>query len=130
MGVSFYVSSLRKGRFRRALIKSLPGNISSLSIDLNGLIHKVLQQVYAYGDFKNEQAAKKVLETSAIVLEDQFHIVFGNELFKLITTINPNDVIVLAVDGVAPFAKITQQRQRRYRAGKEYTRHTTFNTAN
>ena len=40
-------------------------------------------------------------------------------LYELLKTIQPKEYLVMAVDGVAPMAKITQQRKRRFKAAKE-----------
>mgnify|MGYP003350347668 CR=1 FL=1 len=42
-----------------------------------------------------------------------------NYIEEIITLVNPKELVYLAIDGVAPFAKIKHQRIRRYRSIKE-----------
>jgi 5'-3' exonuclease len=51
-------------------------------------------------------------------LEHEYMTEIILKISEIINTINPSDTVVMAVDGVAPMAKITQQRKRRYEAAK------------
>lgn len=89
------------------------GRVASLSIDLNGVIHQAAQQVFSYGGFDNKSLrdmnANKDLN---IMYNDVYHKVV-DEIKRLYNFFKP-EVLVIAVDGVAPLAKISQQRSRRY----------------
>ena len=116
MGVTRYYAWLKRSNFKGVLRKGVPALVSSFSIDLNGLIHKSAQFIYAYGEF--EDAKKQALNriTDPKHLEAQFHLYLANQLQVLLTQVQPKEVLCIAVDGVAPNAKIQQQRQRRFKS--------------
>ena len=64
MGIPRFVYWLRNRNFKGVLRKGVPPIASSLSIDLNGLIHKSAQYVYAYGDYEDakRQAINKTMD--------------------------------------------------------------------
>ena len=119
MGVPKFFLWIKNKEYRGVLIKYLPRNVSSFSLDLNSILHTIAQQVYSYGSGFDEQRSKLVAQTDPLLLEAEYHQVLASKLTELIRQVNPQDVLVLAVDGVAPQAKIAQQRQRRYRASFE-----------
>ncbi len=117
MGVpKFYNVWLKNQDFKGALRRGAPGLVSSLSIDMNGVFHQVAQQVYAYGDGANPTRVALVKRTSASQLEAELFNGIAVKLLELIEAIKPIDTLALAVDGVAPQAKIAQQRSRRFRS--------------
>jgi 5'-3' exonuclease len=109
----------------KIMYKSLPNAaVKTLSIDLNGLIHKAAQKTYAYGAasydknalaIQQERQAKiKNLNLNREILEQDFLSQITTDLSNLYATLNPNRMI-LCVDGVAPIGKMKQQRLRRYK---------------
>ena len=119
MGIAKFYSWLKRKGYRGALQRYVPQNVSSFSFDLNGLIHRVAQEVYAYGEGENPARKKLIEKMDPRLLEAEFHLAFGTHLSNIITAVQPRDILILAVDGVAPQAKIAQQRQRRFRAALE-----------
>ena len=121
MGVGGFYYWLKNKRWRSVLIRSVPRNVSSFSLDMNGIIHNVAQTVYAYGKMTEEKIAraKLVARTDPKLLEAEFHNTLGTKLLEVIAQVRPQEILVLAVDGVAPQAKISQQRQRRFKAAME-----------
>lgn len=116
MGVPKFYSWLReKNRQYRGIIqRSVPSIVSSLSLDMNGLLHQVAQLVFSYGSSYDE-ARMKVLETSTEdELYQDFFATLSTAIVDMITQVAPKDTLILAVDGVAPLAKINQQRTRRF----------------
>jgi 5'-3' exonuclease len=116
---------------RKISIKSVPPNVGCLFLDMNSIFHAVSQLVYVYGkgdpddkDMKKKEnmeqrkiqfERKKLLDSkSDAELEREMMQELVKTIMDIIQKINPSDYAVLAVDGVAPMAKITQQRKRRY----------------
>ena len=90
-----------------------------LYFDTNALIHPCAQFIFNYGTKKryNDPNAKKSIEERLEMLMDKV----CETLSDLIDNFSPSKSVMIAVDGVAPFAKQTQQRQRRYLAAKVRT---------
>ena len=77
-----------------------------LYFDLNGLIHPSCTRA---------RAASPVNAT-AEDLEDAMFREIRKQIEYIVTKVNPSTRIVLSVDGVAPMAKLSQQRTRRYKS--------------
>lgn len=99
----------------------LPKKVSSLSFDLNGIIHRARQIVYGLTEdtlpgyretlktMKPREILKKVFNTVCLILSETTLMVA------------PSDTVVITIDGVTNMAKIKQQRGRRYNsASSEY----------
>ena len=95
---------------------------SSLSIDMNGLIHEARGMVF--GEVKTDKQPKlskdqqaKLKDELNALPEDELHGMIFRQTTDLIQTLvdiyDPRDGLILAVDGVAPGPKISQQRSRR-----------------
>lgn len=97
-------------------MRSVPRLVSSLSIDMNGLIHKAAQKTYAYGDYFDLGKRKTLAKLNPEMLEYELLNNIGAMLLETLAAVNPTDLLVMAVDGVAPVAKMDQQRKRRFRA--------------
>jgi 5'-3' exonuclease len=91
MGIPYYFYYLTK-KYHNIIVRELPKRINIYAIDFNGIIHP--------------EAAKETNENQLIInLWNKINNY--NDLYK------PNKLII-CIDGVAPFAKIIQQRKRRY----------------
>lgn len=83
-------------------------NIDILFLDLNCLIHP-----------QSQKALKKYLNwKDKDFIEEKMLDEMETYLDHLIFTVSPKKMVYLAVDGVAPCAKITQQRMRRFKGIK------------
>lgn len=110
------------------LQNGVPPLVSSLLLDMNGIIHDMASIVYSYGDNYNEPRAKLVAAANPVHLEVELFNAIGTKILQILTQVQPRDTIVLAVDGVAPYGKINQQRQRRFRAAAERTKTSVFDS--
>jgi 5'-3' exoribonuclease 1 len=84
---------------------SLLPEFDALYLDMNGIVHNCT----------HSDSADDAL--NSLSLEAQLHGIF-TYLDRIIThIIKPQRVVYIAIDGVAPRAKLNQQRSRRFRAG-------------
>lgn len=121
--------------FMKVIVSALTNNVSGLFgllMDLNGFIHKCSGMVYGYGKdlFGNELTSdikaliRQRLKTSSgrDLLKAEFLNALGPALEEvIIKQLRPSDVLIIAIDGRPPFAKVVQQRSRRNDSG--FTRH-------
>lgn len=118
MGIpKFYGQWLEKD-VKQAIYNEMPPFVSSLAFDLNGVFHDARKQV-----MQDETADIRVLEAIASInplqLEWEIHNAISDIILKMVNVVNPQDCLVLAVDGVAPGAKMQQQRSRREKASRD-----------
>jgi 5'-3' exonuclease len=120
MGIISFRSWLDNYYSKDVKSKNFPENIACLFIDMNSLIHGVTQRFYAYGDNMTDEEKNKQLKylktKTVLQLENECIIEICKEIFNTVLLIKPKEYIVLAVDGVAPMAKIAQQRKRRFKS--------------
>lgn len=83
--------------------KDMQPPVDNLYLDMNGIIHQC--------SHSNDDAGMSGLTEKEMI---QAMFVYLERLFN---AIQPRKYFVLAVDGVAPRAKMNQQRQRRFRSG-------------
>lgn len=113
MGIPRFISQWVR-RQPGALTRAYPAARASLSIDANGILHACAQAVYGYGSGESPERMAYVARTPADVLEREYFVAVTMKLREVLIQVHPTEVLVLAVDGVAPSAKIKQQRQRRF----------------
>lgn len=119
MGIPFLYSWLKNKRYKGVLRRNVPNYVSSFSLDANGIIHAMAQLVYAYGEGKNPARAKIVAKSDPRSIEAEFHLAISTKFQEILAQVRPQEIFVIAVDGVAPQAKISQQRQRRFRSAMD-----------
>ena len=150
MGIPSYFSQLRRRYGKHLdtwLVSALPDDTpcAQLYVDLNGILHiaahKVIQRFEDEFLAQREPGANSLAAVEAemeanreALLRDQLHPRLFQEVVeaiqRLLDTAQPTHLCYLAIDGVAPRAKMVQQRQRRYRAVEDkaqehalYTKH-------
>jgi 5'-3' exoribonuclease 2 len=105
MGIPGLFKYIRnKYRNDRRLLEK-PQDVDYLHIDGNGLIHP------ACADVKS----KTKINTPIDILEQNMINKVIENIEEVITKINPNILTYLAIDGVAPAAKMVHQRNRRFK---------------
>ena len=104
MGIPYYFSYLIKNH--GAIISKLSelDNIHNLFIDSNSLIYDSLN----FNEFLNSAQFESYIIKNVIT-----------KLEEIINTIKPLENIYIAFDGVPPFAKINQQKNRRYKSAHQ-----------
>ena len=103
-----------KDRFPKTITTKLPENAVSLAIDMNGVFHQVAAKVYGYDESYTPQEKMVIQTKPKKVLDSEFFRGVVTKIYDLVKLVRPREYLILAVDGVAPLAKIQQQRQRRY----------------
>jgi len=102
MGIPYYFSYLiQKHRQCVSKLETL-GLIHNLFIDSNSIIYDSLN--LNFKEYLNKNQYEDAIIKSVLV-----------KLEEIIATIKPQDNIYIAFDGVPPFAKINQQKNRRYK---------------
>ena len=111
MGIPYYFYSLTQ-KYQTILSNTKPTGLDMYCIDFNGIIHNVAQDVirrYKEKDAANaaDAAATKERIESEIISGVWERIQYYVENYKA-------DKYLICADGVAPLAKMFQQRKRRY----------------
>jgi len=101
MGIPSYFSWLVRHFERKVIKMTAPFNtVHHFYLDLNCAIHPVVKS-------HPEYSLEKMCDQVVIYLD------------YLINYVRPTDLVYVAIDGVAPVAKMKQQRMRRYKSVKE-----------
>lgn len=112
--------------------------IANLYFDMNCMIHPCVRNVTSnypalVKEYNTLENSNKFQNDSTLItnFESKVYKEIDDYLDKLIATVLPTQLIYLAIDGVAPRAKMEQQRVRRYRTVKQkkleeviYNKHT------
>ena len=133
MGIPKFFGKFILGKYKEVVANNtLPSNegkyIETVEFDLGGLLHHSAEITYSYGDGYNRNRSKELnnlmsTPNGIISVVEEFCRRVTDEIEKLVRAfideVNPKykriGNLVIAMDGVAPFAKIIQQRTRRYR---------------
>ena len=114
MGVGGLKSFLMNDKFfKTAFVKKTPEKVSSLFIDANGIFYKALARVYKLGESEAER--KKLLKVSKTKLTQDHIAEIINILENFIKDYQPEDNLIVAVDGVVNAAKMSQQKTKTFR---------------
>lgn len=104
MGIPSYFSNIVKRH--KSIIKRLAGlpDIHNLYMDTNGLIYDAVRVVGTNRGMSNDEYETLIIDTVCKKIDEYL------ALFR------PKNKIMIAFDGVAPVAKLNQQRERRYKS--------------
>jgi len=104
MGIPSYFSNIVKRH--KAIIKKLSGipHIHNMYLDTNGLIYDAVRVVGSNRGISNDEYERCVIETVC------------NKIDEYMRLFRPSGRVLIAFDGVAPVAKLNQQRERRYKS--------------
>jgi len=112
MGVPGFFQWLLKNNTHNNIILNQLENINCLYFDANCLFHpKCFDILKLYSNITDIEKLEKLMIKRIL-----------NYIEYIINYVKPSDLVYIAVDGVAPIAKINQQRKRRYKSviDKEY----------
>ena len=103
MGIPSYFSYIVKNH-NNILIKlnKLNKNIDNLYLDSNSIIYDSMRLLEFNGN--------------NLKYENQLIQIICNKIKEYITLVQPSNRVIIAFDGVAPLAKLDQQRIRRYKS--------------
>jgi len=125
MGIQRFYRWLKNHKVNGLFTHFLPKEIDILCVDFNGVLHRAAQEAYAYGDFDNPAKRREIasnFDKNPITAVDKYNKNFLDimilSLEQMIMKIDPKKYIYIAIDGIAPEAKMYQQRERRYRSAK------------
>jgi uncharacterized membrane protein YgcG len=104
MGIPSYFSNIVKRH--KSIIKRLAGlpQIHNLYMDTNGLIYDAVRVVGSNRGMSNDDYETLIINTVC------------NKIDEYLAMFRPSDKLMIAFDGVAPVAKLNQQRERRYKS--------------
>lgn len=103
MGIPFYFRHLLQ-RNRDAVLHKFPG-CSRLYLDFNCVVHQCAATVASAApssSLSGDQLQARVIDACI------------QQVVKLVSVAKPSDLVYIAVDGVCPYSKMIQQRNRRY----------------
>jgi 5'-3' exonuclease len=105
-----------------------PKNVDNAEIDLNGAFHTVAGNVLNYGEERKRLEKKKAFDeierrdqqVKSLTLpqiEEKIFTGIGTYIEQVVALLKPSKRLILAVDGLAPIAKLNHQRARRLKSG-------------
>lgn len=109
MGVPYYFYVIAQ-QHTGILLKECPSDIRRFYLDYNGGVHPVCHRMLAR---MATASAPTPSPTPAVAFETQLCEESWTYMLSLVREIQPTEVFIM-LDGVAPIAKIQQQRKRRY----------------
>lgn len=123
--VKFFSWFSNQQKFKTSLVGNVPPHVDIFAIDLNAIIHPKAQEFFGYGPNSSNKVIQKI--DGQFIIADKNYNELKQQVFQgvfddivgLTKTVNPTTTLILAIDGVAPDAKINQQRNRRYKSAKD-----------
>ena len=103
--------------FKNVIFHQRPDDVDVFAIDVNSLIHNNAQKQMKLA----QERLVGMTITQGTIYQMRYEIFRGvfQDIIGLSRTIRSKTTLIVAVDGVAPQAKILQQRSRRYKSATE-----------
>lgn len=115
MGIPHLYKNWIRADHPNSLVNRIGFNNEGICFDMNGLLHKIAEETYAYGKtYGTVENIKKMAAMTEAELDAEYFTNLKNKIISILRTIQPKQYVIFCVDGVAPKAKINQQRMRRY----------------
>ena len=118
MGIPGFYKNWLKQKVPNSIGREIPDFVSSLAFDLNGVFHQARKTVYGEEN-KDPRFQQALTETDPNALELEMQSTIIAIISNMIQLVKPRDCLILTVDGVAPGAKMQQQRGRREKSARE-----------
>jgi 5'-3' exoribonuclease 1 len=134
MGIPFFFSWWRRnfGNVTQTLPKNstVPVDIDTLLLDLNGQIHTAAQRIYRYGDYARPPRFLGPLPKICVTRRDNIRLFKDvcNQIEDARRMVRPQKRIIICIDGPAPASKLAQQRKRRFKSARERSGDTEFDS--
>jgi len=125
MGIPGFFGRFLSRKVVKAIFQGLPTFVSSLSFDANGVYHDARKTVVGEG-VTDPRILQAIANTSPSDLEREIENEVEKIILKMVLSTNPQDCLIIAVDGVAPGAKLQQQKGRRERAARDRSPNESF----
>ena len=116
MGIPYYFYVISRST-PGILLTECPAGCADYFLDYNGVIHQAVAEIM------NELSALPAGEIPAQddpALEARMHKAIWDYTESCIRVVAPSQQVSVCIDGVAPVAKMVQQRKRRYLSGLKY----------
>lgn len=89
--------------------------VDNLFLDSNPFLHNAAQIIFAYQDGKRNLPMPYDNEPFEVKCKLVYELFF-KDIMEILTFVRPKKILYIALDGPAPWAKITQQRERRFKS--------------
>lgn len=106
MGIPHYFYIITKN-YPGIIHLSKPQECTNFFLDFNGMIHHAVHEIIKNSENISEFNSQDAFENK--IMENCWE--YLNECIKIV---NPTSIVHICIDGVAPIAKMNQQRKRRY----------------
>lgn len=118
MGITDFYGRFLDPNYSDAVVLSIEKQILSLFIDSNGIFHRTSQEVYAqYPKTQDDISRRTGLSGLPKPVLQKRHIdLIIRTIDGIVKKFDPRDNLILAPDGIANMAKISQQKTRRYKS--------------
>jgi len=113
MGIPYYFSHIIKQHREIIIDKSTIAEIHNLYLDANSIIYDQLSMITF------ERPDDISLDEYTVSFENTLIRSIIKKIYEYIEVIKPSKKVFVAFDGVAPIAKLAQQRNRRYKSAFE-----------